>query len=59
MVTEGFTTATAGTGTWGTFSVEVALPDSARRDLVLEVYEESAEDGSAINAVRFPLRVEA
>jgi len=47
IVLEGFTTATAGTGTWGTFAFDVDLSelDPLYDRITLIVFEESAEDG--------------
>jgi hypothetical protein len=44
LLAEGFTTATAGTGTWGTFEFEVEVPDYDG-DVVITMWEESMEDG--------------
>jgi hypothetical protein len=53
VLDEGFTTATAGTGTWGDFAFDVTsgTPGTA----TLEVFEESAEDGSVTNLYEVPL----
>ena len=54
---KGYTTATSGSGTRGTFEfiIEVDVPAGTR--LVLEVLEYSAEDGSPQNVVRVPITV--
>lgn len=58
IVIDDFTTATAGTGTWGTFDVEVELPAFARDGVAsVIVFEESAEDGSPVNLVEVPIVV--
>ena len=54
VVDEGFTTATAGTGTWGTFDFTA---DPTAGDVVLTVFQESAEDGSRIDEYEVPLVV--
>jgi hypothetical protein len=55
VLDDGFTTATAGTGTWGDFAFDVAF--DAVGEGTLEVFEESAEDGSVINLYEVPLRL--
>jgi spore germination protein GerM len=65
LAPEKMITATSGTGERGTFSAELSftMPDvmsgdgSAAADVVLVVYETSAEDGSRIHEVRIPLTV--
>jgi spore germination protein GerM len=65
LAPEEMITATSGSGERGAFSAELpfALPDvmsgggSAAADIVLVVYEISAEDGSRIHEVRIPLTV--
>jgi len=47
-----WTTATCGTGCRGTFDKTLALPDSARGDLVVEAFEPSAKDGSDLHRVK-------
>jgi hypothetical protein len=54
VVDDGFTTATAGTGTWGEFSFTTA-PDPG--DVTLTVFQESAEDGSRVDEYVVPLHV--
>lgn len=54
ILDDGFTTASAGTGTWGDFSFTADLPAG---DVVITVFEESAEDGSRINPFAVPLTV--
>ena len=53
ILDEGFTTATAGTGTWGDFAFDVTSAVAVTG--TLEVFEESAEDGSVINLYEVPL----
>lgn len=53
ILDEGFTTATAGTGTWGDFAFDVSTPTPGTG--TLEVFEESAEDGRVINLYEVPL----
>ena len=59
IVAEGFTTATAGNGTWGRFEETVTFqPETAGVGAVI-VWEESAEDGSQINLVEYPVAIGA
>jgi hypothetical protein len=51
-----FTTATAGTGTRGTFDTEVALPNGTGPVTVV-AYESSAEDGRPLHVVELPLQL--
>jgi hypothetical protein len=55
IVKDGFTTATAGTGTWGTFDFTVDYEIEREGVGTLILFEESAEDGSRINLVEIPL----
>jgi hypothetical protein len=54
VLDDGFTTATAGTGTWGTFELTTALEAG---DVTITVFQESAEDGSRQDAYTVPVRV--
>ena len=54
VVDEGFTTATAGTGTWGEFSFTA---DADAGDVTLTVFQESAEDGSRQDEYVVPVHV--
>lgn len=59
VVTEGFATATAGTGVWGTFEVTVDLSQFRSEYQPgpgsLIMWEESSRDGSQINVVEIPI----
>ncbi len=55
VLADGFTTATAGTGTWGTFSESVALDGSPTGAGTVTAFEESAEDGSQVNVYEVPV----
>ena len=55
---EGFTTATCGSGCWGTFEDRITLERVPGERIVLEVFQSSAEDGSPMNMVRIPLEVQ-
>jgi len=56
IVAEGFTTATAGSGTWGAFNVaSLDLPSGLTGLGALIVFETSAKDGSQINVVEYPV----
>jgi len=59
IVTEGFTTATAGSGTWGDFEVVVDLADFSA-DYVpgpgsVIMWEDSARDGTQVGVVEIPI----
>lgn len=59
ILDEGFTTATAGNGTWGTFEFTVAVPTVDRAGLgALILWEDSAEDGRQVNIVEVPVMFE-
>jgi spore germination protein GerM len=55
LLADGFSTATCGTGCWGTFelTIDYVLPDGGSG--VLVVFESSAEDGRPVNVQRIPL----
>ncbi len=57
IVAEGFATATAGSGTWGTFDFTVNYEIEREGVGALIVFEESAKDGSRVNLVEIPLRM--
>ena len=60
ILDEGFTTATGGNGTWGTFEFTVAVPSVDRAGLgALILWEDSPEDGRQVNIVEVPLMFEA
>jgi spore germination protein GerM len=59
ILEEGFTTASAGTGTWGTFAFEVAFDISRNGYGELIVYEISPRDGSRVNVMEIPLQMNA
>ena len=59
IVAEGFTTATDGNGTWGTFEETVPVEIETAGLGAVIVWEESAEDGSRINVVEYPVDVGA
>ena len=59
IVAEGFTTATDGNGTWGTFEETVPVEFETAGIGAVIVWEESAEDGSQINVVDYPIEVGA
>lgn len=54
ILQKGFTTATCGTGCYGTFSQMVPL-DFPPQSVVLEVFESSAEDARPLHLIRIPL----
>lgn len=45
------------TGLFGNFSVKIPIPSGSPADLVVEVFEYSAKDGSVVNLVRVPVTV--
>lgn len=54
----GFTTANAAdVGQFGEYLIHVAVPAGASKDVVLEVFESSAKDGSEIHKVTVPVRL--
>lgn len=55
IIEEGFTTATNGNGTWGTFEFEVALETEPTGLGAVIVFESSAMDGSQVNLVEYPI----
>lgn len=55
VLAETFTTATCGSGCRGDFSHEVKFDATGDRG-VIEVFESSAEDGSALHLVAIPVR---
>jgi hypothetical protein len=55
IVDSGFATATAGTGTWGTFDFTVSYDIARAGQGALILFESSARDGSRINEVEIPL----
>lgn len=57
VVDDLFTTATSGTGTPGDFAATISLPSGGPVEIVLVVFEGSAQDGDPINVVEVPLSV--
>lgn len=55
VLAQGFTNATCGTGCWGDFSVDVPFSVSEETAGEIVVYEESAQDGSRVNELRYPV----
>lgn len=55
VIKEGFTTATCGTGCWGTFEDTISLEPFPEKYAILQVFESSAEDGSPLHMVEIPL----
>lgn len=59
IVVDSFTTATAGSGTWGTFEIvidETDLPPFDREGVAsVIVFEDDARDGSPVNVVEVPV----
>jgi spore germination protein GerM len=58
VLVEGYTTATAGTGTWGTFDFDVAYTVPRAEPGRLTVYELSAKDGSRVHETSVPLELQ-
>ena len=58
VIYEGYTMATSGTGTWGTFDHMIdTLPADVKGEVVVKVFEYSPKDGEPINAVLIPLTI--
>jgi spore germination protein GerM len=57
VLDDGFTTATAGTGTWGSFSFTTSYAAGQAGEGVLAVFQESAEDGSRQDVYEVPVRL--
>lgn len=55
VLVEDFTTATCGSGCWGDYGTRLAFDVAEPTEAVLEVFESSAEDGSALHMVEIPL----
>jgi len=55
IIGEGFTTATAGNGTWGTYAIDVDLPDDVSGRGAVIVFETSAKNGDQISVVEYPI----
>ena len=51
IIVQTWTSATCGTGCRGTFAMVLALPDTARGEIVIEAFAPSAEDGSDMHRV--------
>jgi hypothetical protein len=58
VIKESFTMATAGTGIWGTFDFDIPFEVQHAGPIVLEVYENSAKDGTRVNLTRLRLEVQ-
>ncbi len=59
LLADGFTTATCGTGCWGTYEITVDYALAEPADGFVVLFESSAQDGSPINVVRVPVTLEA
>lgn len=57
VILETFTTATSGTGTRGTFSTSLELPDT-EGPVTIVAFEASAEDGRPLHVARVPVMLE-
>jgi hypothetical protein len=56
-IADGFTTATAGTGTWGDFSVSAPFTATAGTPATVRAFESSARDGQPVNVYDVPVRL--
>lgn len=56
VLADTFTTATAGTGTWGTFSTRVAVDPRGDATGTVRVFWDSPKDGSPRDVVEIPVR---
>jgi hypothetical protein len=59
VIKEAFTTATCGTGCWGTYETDVAYKVNHTQSGTVVVFESSAEDGSMLFPVEIPVTLEA
>lgn len=57
VLAEGYTTATAGNGTWGTFELDIAFDVERAGTVLLSMYEISGEDGTRLHETTVPLEV--
>ncbi len=55
VLADTFTTATSGTGTWGTFAVNVPFAKGAHTAGTVVAFETSPKDGSMVNVVEIPV----
>jgi hypothetical protein len=58
VIKESFTMATAGTGIWGTFDFDIPFDVQHAGPIVLEVYENSAKDGTRVHQTTIRLEVQ-
>jgi spore germination protein GerM len=56
VLADTFTTATSGSGTWGTFAVNVPFAKGAQTTGTVVLFETSPKDGSMVNVVEVPVR---
>lgn len=59
IIDKGFVTATCGTGCYGTFAQAIQVDIDLPAEVVLEVFESSAEDGRPLHMQRIPLTLES
>ena len=59
VLAEGYTTATAGTGTWGTFDFDIPFDVERAGPILLSVYEISPKDGTRVHETTIPLEVQS
>ena len=57
ILVDTFTTATCGTGCRGDYSKKIKFQLDREQSGTLQVFEESAQDGSPINMVEIPVRL--
>jgi len=55
VLADTFTTATSGSGTWGTFAVNVPFAKGAQTAGTVVLFESSPKDGSMVNVVEVPV----
>jgi hypothetical protein len=58
VIKEAFTTATCGTGCWGTYETDVKYKVDHAQEGTIVVFESSAEDGSMLYPVEIPVTLE-
>lgn len=57
VLADGFTTATAGTGTWGTFEVAAELDGTAEGPATVSAYQQDMESGGEQDVYDVPVRI--
>ncbi len=58
VISSDFLMASEGAPAWGTFETMISVPKNVKDQLILKIFVESAKDGSEINILEIPLKVE-